>query len=195
MKVIIAILLGFFAMSLFTVQANDEKMTPKEAEIFLQGLLKKMVKKGEFEMMFERVAPKTTKMVKKVTGVIEKAQLASSVVWDLIQLGLKNNERQFATEFARRTLKYVTDVTYTKEDFPEGFSNKMSFLISEAEIQTVLYELGKNTYRAFYDIGYSDKEKALQAGEKIENFGPLSIGIGGTVERRYKKSIQEHNMP
>ena len=38
----------------------------------------------------------------------------------------------------------------------------------------------------------TDKQKAQEAGENIQNLGTLMIGIGGATGRQYKKMINTY---
>lgn len=185
----IILLFGIFAVSPIAVFSASGEMTKKEATAFLQDLMKDKIEEGA-----SKVAPKTKKAIDDVKNTLEKANLAASLCWDLIQLGLANDERKFATEFVRAFSKYIPKkVTIGADLLNSGTEKYLGWRIpSEADYRTALYELGKNTYQAITKMSGSEKQKAQEAGYNIQNLGTLMIGIGGSTERQYKKMINTY---
>ena len=64
-------------------------------------------------------------------------------------------------------------------------------LTNQADCTTILYELGKHTYDAISKMSYSDKQKAVQAGQSIENFSAFMMGLGGTTARQYRSLFEK----
>ena len=140
------------------------------------------------------MAPKTKKAIDDVKNTLEKANLAASLCWDLIHLGLANDERKFATEFVRAFSKYIPKkATIGADLLNSGTEKYLGWRIpSEADYRTALYELGKNTYQAITKMSGTERQKAQEAGYNIQNLGTLMIGIGGSTERQYKKMINTY---
>ncbi len=185
----IILLLGIFAVSPVTVFADSGEMTKKEAKAFLQDLIKEKIEEGA-----SKVAPKIKKTLDDVKKTIDRANFAASLCWDLIQLGLANDERKFATEFVKAFSKYIPQkATIGADLLNSGTEKYLGWRIpSEADYRTALYELGKNTYQAITKMSGSEKQKAQEAGYNIQNLGTLMIGIGGSTERQYKKMINTY---
>ena len=185
----IILLFGIFAVSPIAVFSASGEMTKKEATAFLQDLMKDKIEEGA-----SKVAPKTKKAIDDVKNTPEKANLAASLCWDLIQLGLANDERKFATEFVRAFSKYIPKkATIGADLLNSGTEKYLGWRIpSEADYRTALYELGKNTYQAITKMSGTERQKAQEAGYNIQNLGTLMIGIGGSTERQYKKMINTY---
>lgn len=185
----IILLFGIFAVSPIAVFSASGEMTKKEATAFLQDLMKDKIEEGT-----SKVAPKTKKAIDDVKNTLEKANLAASLCWDLIQLGLANDERKFATEFVRAFSKYIPKkATIGADLLNSGTEKYLGWRIpSEADYRTALYELGKNTYQAITKMSGTERQKAQEAGYNIQNLGTLMIGIGGSTERQYKKMINTY---
>ena len=186
----IILLFGIFAVSPIAVYADAGEMTKKEAESFLRDLVKEKIEEGA-----SKVAPDTMKAIDGVKKTIDKAKLASSLCWELIQLGLANDERKFATEFVKVFSKYIPKKATIEADIVNpGLVNVLGWrrIPTEADYRTALYELGKNTYQAITKMSGTDKQKAQEAGENIQNLGTLMIGIGGATGRQYKKMINTY---
>lgn len=185
----IILLLGIFAVSPVTVFADSGEMTKKEAKAFLQDLIKEKIEEGA-----SKVAPKIKKTLDDVKKTIDRANFAASLCWDLIQLGLANDERKFATEFVRAFSKYIPKkATIGADLLNSGTEKYLGWRIpSEADYRTALYELGKNTYQAITKMSGTERQKAQEAGYNIQNLGTLMIGIGGSTERQYKKMINTY---
>ena len=185
----IILLLGIFAVSPVTVFADSGEMTKKEAKAFLQDLIKEKIEEGA-----SKVAPKIKKTLDDVKKTIDRANFAASLCWDLIQLGLANDERKFATEFVKAFSKYIPQkATIGADLLNSGTEKYLGWRIpSEADYRTALYERGKNTYQAITKMSGSEKQKAQEAGYNIQNLGTLMIGIGGSTERQYKKMINTY---
>ena len=186
----IILLFGIIAVSPVAVYADAGEMTKKEAESFLRDLVKEKIEEGA-----SKVAPKTMKTIDEVKKTLDKANLASSLCWELIQLGLANDERKFATEFVKAFSKYIPKKATIGADIVNpGLVNVLGWrrIPTEADYRTALYELGKNTYQAITKMSGTDKQKAQEAGENIQNLGTLMIGIGGATGRQYKKMINTY---
>ena len=185
----IILLFGIFAVSPIAVFSASGEMTKKEATAFLQDLMKDKIEEGA-----SKVAPKTKKAIDDVKNTLEKANLAASLCWDLIQLGLANDERKFATEFVRAFSKYIPKkATIGADLLNSGTEKYLGWRIpSEADYRTALYELGKNTYQAITKMSGTERQKAQEAGYNIQKLGTLMIGIGGSTERQYKKMINTY---
>ena len=185
----IILLFGIFAVSPIAVFSASGEMTKKEATAFLQDLMKDKIEEGA-----SKVAPKTKKAIDDVKNTLEKANLAASLCWDLIQLGLANDERKFATEFVRAFSKYIPKkATIGADLLNSGTEKYLGWRIpSEADYRTALYELGRNTYQAITKMSGTERQKAQEAGYNIHNLGTLMIGIGGSTERQYKKMINTY---
>lgn len=186
----IILLFGIFAVSPIAVYADAGEMTKKEAESFLRDLVKEKIEEGA-----SKVAPDTMKAIDGVKKTIDKAKLASSLCWELIQLGLANDERKFATEFVKVFSKYIPKTTTVGADVVNPtLENVFGWrrVPTEADYRTALYELGKNTYQAITRMSGTDKQKAQEAGYNIQNLGTLMIGIGGSTGRQYKKMINTY---
>ncbi len=135
------------------------------------------------------------KAIDGVKKTIDKAKLASSLCWELIQLGLANDERKFATEFVKVFSKYIPKTATVGADVVNPtLENVFGWrrVPTEADYRTALYELGKNTYQAITRMSGTDKQKAQEAGYNIQNLGTLMIGIGGSTGRQYKKMINTY---
>ena len=186
----IILLFGIFAVSPIAVYADAGEMTKKEAESFLRDLVKEKIEEGA-----SKVAPDTMKAIDGVKKTIDKAKLASSLCWELIQLGLANDERKFATEFVKVFSKYIPKTATVGADVVNPtLENVFGWrrVPTEADYRTALYELGKNTYQAITRMSGTDKQKAQEAGYNIQNLGTLMIGIGGATGRQYKKMINTY---
>lgn len=191
MKLVSIILLfGIFAVTPAAVYADSGEMSKKEAASFLRDLVKEKIEEGA-----SKVAPETMKAIDNVKKTLDRAKLASSLCWELIQLGLANDERKFATEFVKVFSKYIPKKATIGADIvnPE-LVNVLGWrrIPTEADYRTALYELGKNTYQAITKMSGTDKQKAQEAGENIQNLGTLMIGIGGATGRQYKKMINTY---
>ena len=181
------------AALIFPVAAQAE-MTKQEAAEFLQKVVKARIKEAGQEALednLSKLSPKGMKTFKKVTGIISNCELAASICWDLIQLGLQNNRAIFAKEFAMRLRKYIPSEIFETGDLFSGMTEKVFGwrITNEADCTTILYELGKHTYDAISRMSYSDKQKAVQAGQSIEKFGALMMDIGGTTARQYRRQF------
>ena len=186
----IILLFGIFAVSPIAVYADASEMTKKEAESFLRDLVKEKIEEGA-----SKVAPDTMKAIDGVKKTIDKAKLASSLCWELIQLGFANDERKFATEFVKVFSKYIPKTATVGADVVNPtLENVFGWrrVPTEADYRTALYELGKNTYQAITRMSGTDKQKAQEAGYNIQNLGTLMIGIGGSTGRQYKKMINTY---
>ena len=191
MKLVSIILLfGIFAVTPAAVYADSGEMSKKEAKEFLQELIKEKIEEGA-----SKAAPETMKAIDNVKKTMDKANLASSLCWELIQLGLANDERKFATEFVKVFSKYIPEKATLGADIVNpGLENVLGWrrIPTEADYRTALYELGKNTYQAITKMSGAERQKAQEAGYNIQNLGTLMIGIGGSTARQYKKMINTY---
>lgn len=110
------------------------------------------------------------KLYKKVVAYIEGLQLAASLLNDVIQIGLKTNEKSFATAFAKRFKVYLA--AYTSPRDLDNFL--LQYRFNEDDLQTVLYDLGRNFYRALDK--QTNKAQLKEAGRAIENMTPAELG-------------------
>lgn len=177
--------------ALLLPMAARAEMTKQEAAEFLQKVVKDRIREAGKEALednLNKLSPKGMKAFKKVTGVIENCELAASICWDLIQLGLQNNRAKFAKEFAMRLRKYIPSEYCETAELFGGMTEKLLGwrLTNQADCTTILYELGKHTYDAISKMSYSEKQKAVQAGQSIDKLGALMMGIGGTTARQYR---------
>lgn len=186
----IILLFGIFAVTPAAVYADSGEMSKKEAASFLRDLVKEKIEEGA-----SKVAPETMKAIDNVKKTLDRAKLASSLCWELIQLGLANDERKFATEFVKVFSKYIPKTATVGADVVNPtLENVFGWrrVPTEADYRTALYELGKNTYQAITRMSGTDKQKAQEAGYNIQNLGTLMIGIGGSTGRQYKKMINTY---
>lgn len=185
----IILLFGIFAVSPIAVYADSGTMTKKEAESFLRDLVKEKIEEGA-----SKAAPDTMKAIDGVKKTLDKANLASSLCWELIQLGLANDERKFATEFVKAFSKYIPKAATVGADLANPGLERVGLrrYPTEADYRTALYELGRNTYQAITKMSGTEKQKAQEAGYNIQNLGTLMIGIGGSTARQYKKMINTY---
>ena len=185
----IILLFGIFAVSPVAVYSASGEMTKKEAESFLRDLVKEKIEEGA-----SKAAPDTMKAIDGVKKTLDKANLASSLCWELIQLGLANDERKFATEFVKAFSKYIPKAATVGADLANPGLERVGLrrYPTEADYRTALYELGRNTYQAITKMSGTEKQKAQEAGYNIQNLGTLMIGIGGSTARQYKKMINTY---
>ena len=177
--------------ALLLPMAARAEMTKQEAAEFLQKVVKDRIREAGKEALednLNKLSPKGMKAFKKVTGILENCELAASICWDLIQLGLQNNRAKFAKEFAMRLRKYIPSEYCETAELFGGMTEKLLGwrLTNHADCTTILYELGKHTYDAISKMSYSEKQKAVQAGQSIDKLGALMMGIGGTTARQYR---------
>ena len=190
----IILLFGIFAFSPITFYSNAEEMTKQEAKSFLQDLVRDKIKEGASKIA-SKTAPETMKAIENMEKTLEKANIAASLCWELIQLGLANDERKFATEFVKVFSKYIPKTAVMGADILNpGLERVLGWrrCPTEDDYRTALYELGKKTYQAITKMSGTEKQKAQEAGYNIQNLGPLMIGIGGSTERQYKKMINTY---
>ena len=132
--------------------------------------LKKNIVDPTREILDKSYVGRYLKLFKKVVGYLETMQLAASLLNDVIQVGLNTNERQFATDFARRFQVYLKKYTTPREwdDF------LLDHRFNDYDLQTVLYDLGRNFYRALDQ--QTNKAQLKEAGRAIENMTPAELG-------------------
>ena len=183
-------------------QAQGQKKSKAEAAKFLQKLVSDKIKeagKEQIEDAAMRAAPGVTKLYKKLAGVISNSELAASICWDLINLGLQNNKEKFAEEFATRVKKYIPDMYTTGAELLNPTLEKWfgAHIPNEQECYAVLRELGKNTWDAISRMSESEKREARESGASLENPAAFFIDInkgnayrnvleGGSYLRRTK---------
>lgn len=172
------------ASILITVPFDAEAtMTPKEAVDLIEKTfsnvlnmagknpeLKKNIVDPTREFLDKSYAGRYLKLFKKVVGYIENLQLAASLLNDVIQVGLNTNERQFATDFSRRFQVYLKKYTTPREwdDF------LLDHRFNESDLQTVLFDLGRNFYKAL--DRQTNKAQLKEAGVTLQNLTPAQIG-------------------
>lgn len=189
-----SIVFSLLCAALILPGALRAEMTKEEAAAYLKKVVRQNVKKAGEEALEEnlkKLSPKGVAAFKKVTGIISNSELAASICWDLIQLGLQSNRAKFAKEFAMRLRKYLpTEYVETAELFG-GISEKLLGwrLTNEADCTTILYELGKHTYDAITRMSGGEKQKAVQAGQSLEKFGALMMDIGGTARWGWRRQF------
>ena len=109
--------------------------------------------------------------------MISNSELAASICWDLIQLGLQTNKEKFANQFAMRLRKYIPEEYKTGAEFLNTHLEKYLGvrIPNEADCTTVLRELGKNTFDAITRMSAAEKQKAQEAGTNIVNVNAFFI--------------------
>ena len=167
-------------LALFFVPMIASAMTKEESAKYLQDLMRDKVKdaaKEQIEDLATRIDPKSVKLYKKLAGVISTSELAASICWDLIQLGLETNKERFANQFAMRLRKYIpTEYTIGAELVNTKLEKWFGARIpTEADCTTILRELGKNTFDAITKMSGYEKQKAREAGTNIQNLGAFFI--------------------
>ena len=191
MKKILVALLFLAALLVPAVTRADDEADKREAANYLKNLLKQQVKAAAQERMegeLKKINPGATKLYKKMAGVISNSELAASICWDLIKLGLQNNREKFANEFAKRLRKYIPEEYKLGADaLNPALMNTFGVRIpTEADCTTVLRELGKNTYDEITRLSGAEKQKAMKSGATLERFGALMMDIGGTTARQWR---------
>ena len=174
----------FFVFSLLALilvpAVASAAMTKEESAKYLQDLMRNKVKDAATEKIEDaalRVSPKATKLYKKLAGVISTSELAASICWDLINLGLHRNKEKFANEFALRLRKYIPEEYTLGAEFLNTHLEKYLGvrIPNEADCTTVLRELGKNTFEAFSKMSGAERLKAEEAGSNIVNVNAFFI--------------------
>jgi len=199
-KILIA--MSLLALVALPAVSYAKQRTKEESAKFLQELMRKQLQSAAQEQIEDaalRIDPKSVKLYKKVAGVISNSELAASICWDLIQLGLQTDKKQFATQFAMRLRKYLPEeYKLGAEAFNPKLEKWLGHRIpNEADCTTILYELGKNTYDAITRMSASEKQEARESGASLENPAAFFIGInkgnayrnvieGGSYLRRNK---------
>jgi len=185
---------ALFLMPCVMRAGHAEEMTKKEAAEYLQKLMKEKVKEGAEEGL-SKMAPKTAGLYKKMAAVISNSELAASLCWDLIQLGLQTDQKKFAAQFAMRLRKYIPEEYKTGADIAnpmlEAWVGRR--FPNEADCTRALYELGMNTYDAISKMSASEKQQAQKAGVSLENFNQFMMGLGGSTSRQWKKTFETYN--
>lgn len=191
MKKIMSILLFAAVLLAPAMTRADDETDKREAANYLKTLLKQQVKAAaqervEGELM--KINPGATKLYKKLGGVISNSELAASICWDLIKLGLQSNREKFANEFAKRLRKYIPEEYKLGADAlnPTLLNTFGVKIPTEADCTTILRELGKNTYDEITRMSGAEKQKAMKSGATLEQFGAFVISIGGTTARQYQ---------
>ncbi|MBQ7207259.1 MAG: hypothetical protein IJS01_05610 [Lentisphaeria bacterium] len=189
------IVFSLLCAALILPGALRAEMTKEEAAEFLKKVVRQNVKKAGEEALednLKKLSPKGVAAFKKVTGIISNSELAASICWDLIQLGLQSNRAKFAKEFAMRLRRYLpTEYVETAELFGGASEKLLGWrLTNEADCTTILYELGKHTYDAITRMSGSEKQKAIQAGQSVEKFGALMMDIGGSAAWGWRRQFR-----
>lgn len=132
--------------------------------------MKKNIVDPTKEFMDKSYTGRYLKLFKKVVGYIENMELAASLLNDVIQVGLKTNELQFATDFSRRFQVYLKKYTTPREW--DNFLLDHRF--NNDDLQTVLFDLGRNFYKALDQ--QTNKAELREAGVTLQNLTPAQIG-------------------
>lgn len=194
-KLMLSLLLAVFALGAAAPVSADE-MTKKEAAEYLQKVIRDKVTeagKERLEKELTKIAPGATALYKRLAAIISAEQLAASLCWDLLNLGLQNNREKFATQFAMRMRKYIPKEYSTGADEVNSLTHKWGFHVTtEADCVTVLYELGKNTFDAISKMSAAEKREARSAGNIVTTFGAFVVSdLGGAPARMYRKQTRE----
>lgn len=197
-KMMFALLLGVFAVFAGTPVFAAE-MSKAQAAAYLQKVLKdKVAEAGKERLQSEltKIAPGAMGLYKKITGIIANEELAASLCWDLINLGLQNNREKFAAQFAIRMRKYIPKEYSTGADEINSLTSQWGFHITtEADCVTVLYELGKNTFDAISKMSESEKQEVRSAGDIATNLTAVLLSLGGTTARQTRKMFERQDPP
>ena len=193
-KLLFAVLLTGFAVG-FVTPVFAAEMSKKEAGEYLQQVMQKKVAeagKKRLEKELTKIAPFATALYKRLAGIISAEQLAASLCWDLINLGLQNNEKKFAAEFAKSMRKYIPQEYTMGADAVNSFTEEWGFhVVTEEDCVTVLYELGKNTFDAISKMSAYEKQEVRSAGNIVSNFAAFVVSdLGGNPARMLKRQTQ-----
>ncbi len=191
------IVLGVFTLSPVMVSAatseNNFDKDKKAAAEYLQEKMKEKISKGG-EQALEKMDPAGAKALKKIVAILENAELAASLCWDVIQFGMETttDQRVFATNFARRFEKYISKEYKMTANATNALGSAFGFRIpDENDLRTALFELGKSTFNAIKNMSSDEQQKSRQAGTSIQNFGALMMDIGGSTGRQWKKQFEK----
>ena len=174
---------------------SAKERTKEESAKYLQELVRNKVKaaaQDQIEDAAMRVNPKSVKLYKKVAGVISSSELAASICWDLIQLGLQTDKKKFAAQFAMRLRKYIPDEYSLGAEVVNPWAEKWfgHRVPNAADCTTILYELGKNTYDAISQMSAYEKQEAIKSGQNIQNLGALFIDLN--LGNRWGKIVNDY---
>ena len=177
----------------------EAAMEPKEAVELIENTFSNMldIAEKDAELKKKFVDPsrdfmnksdlgRYLKLFKKVVGYIEKMQLAASLTNDLIQLGLQTNEKKFATEFARRFRGYLAQYTSPRELDNILLGNRFN----DDDLQTVLFDLGRNFYKALDK--QTNKDQLKEAGRAIQNMTPAELGRYVKVPKKVQEQLDAY---
>ena len=189
-KLMIALLLAAFAVGAMP-QVRAAEMSKKEASEYLQKVMRDKVTeagKEALERELTKIAPGASALYKKLAGIIAAEQLAASLCWDLINIGLQNQREKFATQFAMRMRKYIPTEYSVGADEVNSLTHKWGFHVTtEADCVTVLYELGKNTFDAITKMSVAEKQKAIESGQTLNNLTAFLLGLGGMTAKQTRQ--------
>jgi len=194
-KMMFSLLLGAFA--LFSgAQLCAAEMSKTEAADYLQKLMKKKVEEAaqkQVEKQLKKASPAAAALYKKLGKVIAAEELAASLCWDLINLGLQNDQKKFAAQFAMRMREYIPLEYKVGAHEVNKMTGKWGIHVpDEADCTTALYELGKNTFDAITKMSASEKQEARTAGNVVTSLGAFMVSdLGGTAGTMYKNQIRE----
>ena len=173
--------------------SNFEKDKKAAAE-YLQTKLKEKIQTGAKEALEEMESP-TAKALKNVVSKIEKAELAASLCWDMIEFGMETttDQRVFARNFVKRFEKYIsTEYKNMASAVNARTEGSIGFHVpDENDFRTALFELGKSTFNAIQKMSADERQKSRQAGVSINEFGRLMLDIGGSTGRQWKKQFEK----
>lgn len=194
-KLTLALLLAAFAVGVGT-QVSAAEMTKKEAAEYLQKVMQDKVTeagKEALERELTKIAPGATALYKRLAAIIAAEELAASLCWDLINIGLQTNREKFAAQFAMRMRKYIPKEYSMGAEEVNSLTEKWGFRVTtEADCVTVLYALGKNTFDAISKMSASEKQQVRSAGNIVSSFGAFVVSdLGGAPARMYQKQMRE----
>ena len=195
-KLMMLLVLAAGAVFAGTTLCAAEEMSKSEAADYLQQLMKKKVEEAaekQVEKQLKKASPAAAALYKKLGKVIAAEQLAASLCWDLIKLGLQNDKKQFAAQFAIRMRKYIPlEYKVGASEVNELVGKWGIHVPDEADCTTALYELGKNTFDAITKMSAYEKQEARTAGNVVTTLGAFLVSdLGGNPGRMYQKQMRE----
>ncbi len=187
------IMLGVFAMSPLFLSASNFDQDKKAAAEYLQMKMKEKIQSGA-EKALAKMDPAGAKALKDIANKLEKAELAASLCWDIIEFGMETttDQRVFAANFARRFEKYISKEYKIAANAANAvLSWGGGHIPDENDLRTALFELGKSTFNAIQNMSSDERQKSKQAGVSINEFGRLMLDIGGSTGRQWKKQFEK----
>jgi len=189
------IVVSLLALTALPAAVSAKEKTKEESAKYLQELVRSKVKDAaqkRIEDAAMKADPKSVKLYKKVAGVIASSELAASICWDLIQLGLQTDKRKFAAQFAMRLRKYIPSEYSLGAEVVNPWAEKWfgHRVPNEADCTAILYELGKNTYDAISRMSAYEKQEAIKSGQNLQNLGALFIDLN--MGNRWGKIVNDY---